>query len=250
MCDPFCKHPAFLSKAILTLDREDEFDPAWITWIEAHAQDYIPLNIFDPKKAKQNIRPWFVFQKGSESLPVTSSYKCRLCEKYYDTMFLHPRLKPKIATKYGQMRSNKWDNKKKILNHANSLAHRMVIQGLKKREEAKLPARFVDAQRKTHDDSGIDLATTMVHFRTIFTAIKLNIPFDSYQEVLKMQSLNGISVGVNFINKCGAAKLTQFLSEQMHKIFMESIREQNQFLGVIVDETTGTFSLNLLNIDI
>lgn len=77
-------------------------------------------------------KTWFEYL-FNEKEPVKSTYRCRLCFKYYDEFGLQERYKSALADEKGTLKKYKADNKKSIAEHANIPGHKAVVQLLQER---------------------------------------------------------------------------------------------------------------------
>lgn len=107
------------------------FQPRWIEQIRSHQSHLIPLD------AVENNKVWFEYQFNSAD-PKESTYRCRICHKYYDEFKLQSRYKNTFADEKGSLRTLKADNKKAILEHSKSSAHTTIIQMLTERKAKRL----------------------------------------------------------------------------------------------------------------
>lgn len=98
-----------------------QFRNEWIQQISAHQAHLIPVD----EVKKHNI--WFEYLFNA-SKPVESTYRCRLCMKYYDKFGLEGRYRSALADEKGTLKKYKFDNKRSIAEHANIPGHKAVIQ--------------------------------------------------------------------------------------------------------------------------
>lgn len=80
---------------------------------------------------------WFeyVFNKKD---PVKSTFRCRLCNKYYDAFGFQQRYKSALAEENGTLKKYKHDNKKAIAEHPKIPGHIAVIQKLQDQSAKRL----------------------------------------------------------------------------------------------------------------
>lgn len=107
------------------------FRPQWIDQIKNHQSNLIPIDVVEQNKI------WFEYLYNSTS-PKDSTYRCRICYKYYDDFELQSRYKTTFADKTGSLRTHKADNKKAINDHAKHISHTTIIQKLEEREAKRL----------------------------------------------------------------------------------------------------------------
>lgn len=161
----------------------------------AHQKILIPVD--EVKKHKV----WFEYLFNAAE-PATSTYRCRLCYKYYDEFGLEGRYKSALANVGGTLKKYKADNKKSIAEHGNSPGHTAVVQILQERSakrffsstflniltnipnllivylifNERLRTDFADIQRKENDVNEGNLKVTAAMFRTVFIEIKKKYP--------------------------------------------------------------------------
>lgn len=85
---------------------------------------------------KEN-KVWFEYL-FNEADPQHSTYRCRLCHKYYDRLNLPPRYKNALAFEKGTLKDAKTDNKKAIAEHANIPGHKSIVEILQKASAKRL----------------------------------------------------------------------------------------------------------------
>lgn len=75
---------------------------------------------------------WFEYV-FNEASPSRSTFRCRLCFNYYDKFGLENRYKSALANEEGTLKSDKYENKKAIREHATIPGHQTVIQVLQEK---------------------------------------------------------------------------------------------------------------------
>lgn len=93
----------------------------WIEQIKTHQHGIIPVDEVRRHKS------WFEYL-FNEASPSRSTFRCRLCAKYYDEFNLEKRYKTALAFEDGVLKSDKYENKKALLEHANTHGHKTIIQ--------------------------------------------------------------------------------------------------------------------------
>lgn len=72
-------------------------------------------------------------------------------------------------------------------------------------------------------------------FRTVFSEVKMNIPFFAHPNIVKMQTLNGAEMGVHHFDKNGAQKMLQNMSAHMHRLLLQHMISKNLPFSIILD---------------
>lgn len=102
------------------------FQSRWLEEIRTHQLELIPLDAFESNKV------WIEYLFNSAE-PKKSTYRCRLCHKYFDEFKIRPQYKSSIADEEGMLRFDKKLNRFAITSHANSSSHTTVIEKLQLR---------------------------------------------------------------------------------------------------------------------
>lgn len=74
----------------------------------------------------------------NEKEPTKSTFRCRLCYKYYDQFGLQNRYKSSLSNEEGTLKKYKRDNQKSLAEHAKSPGHTAVVQTLQERSSKRL----------------------------------------------------------------------------------------------------------------
>lgn len=110
----------------------NDFRTSWIQQISTHQKGFIPIE--EVEKHKE----WFEYLFNDKD-PVKSTYRCRLCYKYYDNFGLQKRYKSGFAEEKGTLRTRKNDNKQHIAEHAKTPGHAAIVQTL----QAQAAKRYI-----------------------------------------------------------------------------------------------------------
>lgn len=122
----------FIINIILhSLHVSHDFRNEWIEQISAHQSKLIPVDEVEKHKI------WFEYL-FNEAEPEKSTYRCRLCFKYYDKFGLQKQHKNALADENGALRKYKYDNKKCIAEHANIPGHKAIVQTLQEKSHKRL----------------------------------------------------------------------------------------------------------------
>lgn len=99
------------------------FQSRWLEEIKTHQRDLIPLDDFESNKV------WIEYLFNSAE-PAKSTYRCRLCHKYYDEFRLRPQYRSGIAEEAGTLKADKSLNKFAINAHVKTYSHTTIIEKL------------------------------------------------------------------------------------------------------------------------
>lgn len=108
-----------------------EYRNEWIERISTHQSKLIPVDEVEKHKV------WFEYL-FNEAEPVKSTYRCRLCYKYFDEFGVQKKYKSALADEKGTLKKYKADNKRSLADHGNIPGHKAVIQILQDRSAKRL----------------------------------------------------------------------------------------------------------------
>lgn len=77
-------------------------------------------------------------------------------------------------------------------------------------------------------------------FRTVFLEIKKNIPFDTHSSLVSLQAMHGIKMGYHHNEKCGAIRILESKSANMHTLMMNHMLSKNLPFSIIIDGSTDS----------
>ena len=124
------------------------------------------------------------------------------------------------------------------------IAHLGIVERLKQKYLQRLPTMFEDIQRREETRDGLRLEVTSRMFKTIFTEAKLNIPLDSHHSIVDLLRECGVDIGYHHYERTSATRMTEFLSDQMHKILISNfILNRNMRtmpVSIIIDESADS----------
>lgn len=132
MCDD-----SFPFSYILLLFYVFDFRNEWLHQIETHQSQIIPIDAVEKSKS------WFEYLFNEKS-PKESTYRCRICHKYYDEFRLQSNHKTGLAETKGMRKTDKAQNKRNILDHPSKPGHMKVIELLEKRTVKRLTSNVLN----------------------------------------------------------------------------------------------------------
>jgi len=101
------------------------FQNSWMKFIQQHQLKMLPVKTINDHKH------WFAFLPNIAD-PSSSTYRCRLCFKYFDKFKLEDRFRSVLANEEGIIRKAYKSNHETITEHAKSTQHHLIIQRLQK----------------------------------------------------------------------------------------------------------------------
>jgi len=207
------------------------FRESWLATIKQHRNRLIPL------KTIQDNKVWFecLF---NEKEPVKSTYRCRLCHKYFDTFKMDKRYKPSLASETGVLKNDYEKNREMIANHGKQSQHQEIIRKLEVQAVDKLPQQFQQIQDKKEQENAWYFAVTMRMIRTVHVETKINLPLDSHSKIVQLQAANGLSMGHHHLERTSATRMMMLISLDMHKTLIRSVCSKKLPISIIVDSST------------
>ena len=122
--------------------------------------------------------------------------------------------------------------RKKKNEHSASQSHKIAEDILKKQGEQALESSFLKTQ-------GEILASTHNVFRTAYYLAKGNRPYSDHPNLVELQRMNGANVGRVLHSNVTCADIVHFISVDMRQALLNSIKQTQPKLTVIVDESTS-----------
>lgn len=107
------------------------FQSQWLQKIKTYQSNLIPLDDFEHNKV------WIEYLFNSKE-PEKSTYRCRLCYKYFDEIKIRSQYKSGFAEKEGTLKSDKSRNKFAITSHESSPSHKTIVDILQTRKAKRL----------------------------------------------------------------------------------------------------------------
>lgn len=207
------------------------FQNTWINFITKHQSKLLPV------KSIENNKVWFEYLPNSE-IPSASTYRCRLCSKYFDKFKLDNRYKPALANPLGIMKKNYDSNREMIVSHAKHTQHLAIISKLEKGAASTLPKQFEQIQTENEKLDKQYYAVTMKMIRSVFAEIKINLPFSAHSKIVRLQESNGVYLGYHHYERTSATRMTNLISSEMHKTLIQHLTDKHLPFSVIIDSST------------
>lgn len=98
-----------------------DFRDEWKETIMKHQSSLIPYDAVEKNKH------WFEYVLNSAN-PERSTYRCKLCYRYYDKFGLEQRYKNALAFPEGTLKFQKHTNKQILSEHSSSPGHKTIVQ--------------------------------------------------------------------------------------------------------------------------
>lgn len=185
-----------------------------------------------PIQTIEKNKDWFEYIPNKEK-PSESTFRCRLCYKYYDKFRLAKNYKNALAFEQGILKKSKEENRELIKKHSTIPGHKAIIDKL-----IALKKDFQNIQIDQQKQNNNYLEVTMRMFRTVFIEVKRNIPFDAHNALVDLQILNGLDMGFHHFSRKSATTMTEVISNLMHETLMKHLVSKNSPVSIILDGST------------
>ena len=209
------------------------FNSSWRSFISQHQKELLPSWNYLLERKK-----WFEYLPNQQA-PANSTYRCRICSKYYEHFQLQSRYKPGLAMKVGVMYGKK-KNYEAISTHEKSDCHQKIISMLQKRDSEVLPAQFDKAQHELESKDGHRLTVTMRMIRSVYAEAKVNLPFSAHEKIVELQERNGLDMGYHHYGRTAAVRIIELIGETMHESLVTHLTNKNHPLSIIIDSSTDS----------
>jgi len=128
--------------------------------------------------------------------PEASTFRCRLCNSFLRHDNKQYKNLPLLSTNLGFFTPNYKTMYKRLSQHSESDLHKKSIWKLKEDYLDNLQqCQKSNLERKVVQLP--DLVITSKMIRTVYAEIKMNIPFYSHNDLVTLQKLNGVDMGLH-----------------------------------------------------
>lgn len=220
-------------------DTEEYFKEEWLDQIKIYQGDLLPIPTI------QRFKSWFEYIFNSDS-PAESTYRCRICHKYYDYLHMDQRYKSSLASDKGILRKSKKKNIDELTKHGlHNRAHIEIINILTSKKKKLLPDSFKEIQEKELlRQEALKITSQMI--RTVYVEVKANLPMHSHRQIVLLQEAHGVQMGFHHFDKTSAQRMVSVISDTMHSTMITSIIKQNVPISIIIDGSTDVMSIPYL----
>lgn len=104
--------------------------------------------------------------------------------------------------------------------------------------ENRLRMDFEHIKQKEDETMESTLKVTSQMFRTVFVAVKKNIPLSTHSSLVALQELHGIKMGFHHNNRDGATAIMSSISEYMHQQLIDYMYYNDLPFSIILDGST------------
>lgn len=214
------------------------FMPLWERLIKRHHASHAKT-LLNPER-----KPWLVYLPNEES-PENARVRCRFCVDYINRHPTSIQNPPEIMQENGLAID---ENIRKYLSrHAlSSSTHADAEKEMKTTHERTLDEWVREYQSKINELATAEHEITDKFIRTVYTEVKLNIPFDSHKDLVTTQKKNGINLGVHHYERTSATRAVEVISDSMHDTLVNYIKSNNYPLSIISDTATDPSQKNYL----
>lgn len=136
------------------------------------------------------------------------------------------------VTYYGSSRTTQLTSlRKKISDHKQSTAH-LTAENIMSEAKTQTLEKVCDSMNESH------LASTKSVFRTAYYIAKSDRPYSDHFELLELQKLNGVDIGVGLHSRYSSVEIIDHISKEMKQKVIRQILEISGNISVITDEST------------
>lgn len=132
------------------------------------------------------------------------------------------------STKSAQLTSLR----KKIFKHKQSTSH-MTAETISAKAKSETIQKFCDKMNASH------LECTIKVFRSAYYLAKNDRPYSDHFELLELQQLNGIDIGIGLHSRFSATEIINHVADEMKKRITQQILKITGKISIIIDECTS-----------
>lgn len=129
--------------------------------------------------------------------------------------------------------------RKKIIEHKQSQAH-LAAQRIIDTSKKQSIETVCDALNVTHKES------TKTVFRSAYYLAKNDRPYSDHFELLELQRLNGVDIGVGLHSRYSATSIIDHVAHEMKVKITSKIKNEGGKISIILDESTSLSSKSVL----
>lgn len=129
--------------------------------------------------------------------------------------------------------------RKKIFDHKSSSSHKAA-------EKIVEVAKLETIEKVSDSINAKHLETTKTVFRTAYYLVKNNRPYSDHFDLLELQNINGIDIGVGLHSRTSATEIIDHISDEMKKKVIREIIKISGKISVLIDESTTLGSKSTL----
>src|SRR5271156_4244389 len=216
-----------------------QFQNQWLQQIQKYQSRIIASSLLNNEN-----KVWLEYL-FSENDPKHSTFRCRLCKSYLDK---HPQAKniPLLAKTSGYFVEDYLRMWKQISQHSSSLVHKRAILQSKEEYTQILKDCSQELKKKVLLKISSEHLPTVKMIRTVYTEVKINLPFTSHSIIVQLQKLNGVDLGKHHYEKTSATRITQSISNKMHKTLISHLKENKYPMSIILDTSSDAANKNYL----
>lgn len=215
------------------------FKTEWPQLILKHQGRYVTQSLL-----RNENRAWLSYLFNSNN-PQMSTFQCRICHSYYLKSKDKSNLSP-LASDEGFFEKNYERMRHMLGRHALTAYHHKAVIYQKEQYLLSLKSCQKNLNDLQSQELSMEHESTLKMVRTVYMEVKNNIPFDTHEEMVKLQKMNGISLGAHHYSAFSATAITASISKNMHRRLVNYITKYKQPLAIILDSATDSSNRNFL----
>lgn len=240
---PACKKVKFnnnvVSGAIKPWEDSSMFQDSWMQQIIRHQGQYVPQSLL-----KSSNKIWIEYLINMQN-PEISAFRCRFCNSFVQKTEKKFQNLPLLSKEQGFFTPNYKTMYKRLSQHTQSDIHKKAILQAKQDflDNLKQCGKAV-ADKDISHLGGLVITSRMI--RTVYAEIKMNIPFDSHNDLVTLQKLNGVDLGTHHADHMAAKRMTETISSKMHNILIQYIKTKKMPFSILIDTSTDQRNRNYM----
>lgn len=215
------------------------FNPLWERLISKHHSNHAKMLLNRERK------PWLVYLPNEQESSA-SRLNCRFCVDYvrrHPSEMINPNPQ-ELATDNGiAIDSN---TRTYLSRHAATSLHQKAENELKMAHEQTLMHWINEYRTAAQERTSQEHQATDRMIRTVYTEVRLNIPFLSHREIVWLQKENGAELGTHHFERTSATKMAEVIADTMHDTLVAYINSNTYPLSIIMDTATDPSQKNYL----
>jgi hypothetical protein len=215
------------------------FKNQWLQQIQKYQSRFVASTLFNNEN-----KVWLEYL-FAENDPRKSAFRCRFCKSFLDK---HPTTKnvPLLAKASGYFIEDYKRMWKQISLHSSSLVHKKSILEIQEEYAKSLKDCTQEMKQQILSKISEEHLPSVKMIRTVYTEIKLNLPFSSHAIIVQLQKLNGVDLGKHHYEKTSATRITESISKKMHESLITHLNLKQYPMSLILDTSSDSGNKNYL----
>ena len=210
-------------------DISPDFQDEWTTQIDRYQKEFIYSGSIKANK------DWIEYLYNPEH-PEESRIRCKPCSKYFEKVHGTGVLKNDLSKREGWLGSSAKKTADKINRHAKSATHNKVVDTITRWEKLAVENALEGAMATSQEDKRYEVTANM--FKTVFTEVKLNIPFLSHEPLVTLEQDIGF-MGYHHYERTSAHRMAMFMGKMIDDTLIDFMLSREEPFSILLDGATG-----------